>query len=202
MTNGQNGEVAQSPPQEKEANAEDCLPLATGGLSPTELLAALGNAGDQFRTFFKDRPRLPLADVMELGKYYAVHKLTSPETTPQELKVVNQLLAIVSAYEQAQARAADRQQGLKLREAAHELRVKKAAEKEARARAEAQRKAPKNFDNSARIAELRREYFKDLQPPESIGCQIAAFAKAGQEWIPLPGAPDYVPPSGHPLNPP
>jgi hypothetical protein len=198
--------MAETPPQGTAANDEDNPPMARGNASaartPSAFLEILGLSVDKVDAFLEGRPILKLEKAIEIGKYHAVHTFSSPDSTVHELKVANQTLSIAAAYEEAQARAADRQHMLKLREAAHELRVKKMAQTEARAKAAAERKAPKTFDNTARIAAFRKEYFKDVFTPENIALVKQAFAKAGVKWVSVPDDPDYVPPAGQPHNPP
>ena len=192
-------------PPMASGNANAARTLTAPTTKPAEMVDGIdgfliqcGISVDKVDAFLEGRPPLKLEKAIEIGKYHAVHTFSSPASTVQEVKAANQTLSIAAAYEEAQARAAYRQQILKLREAAHELRIKKMAQVEARAMAAAERKTPKTFDNTARIAAFRKEYFKDVFTPENIALVKQAFAKAGIPWVSVPDDPDYVPPAGQP----
>ncbi len=104
---------------------------------------------------------------------------------PQALRQIGRMLQIALDYERVQIQLAHSQRALEIRQAEYELKVKRAAqcEKRDKERAEerretAERKAPRDFDNSERIAQIREAHFRRVNSPENMARVDAALAKA------------------------
>jgi hypothetical protein len=109
-----------------------------------------------------------------------------PNPKPEDRQQIDRMLQIAMDYERSQFEQAHRQRVLELKQAEHELRVKRAAQAEkrekakakAREEADAERKPPRDFDNTDLIADMRGELFREVYTPENLAAVEAALAKA------------------------
>ncbi len=109
-----------------------------------------------------------------------------PDPKPEDRRQIDRMLQIAMDYARSQFEQAHRQRVLELKQAEHELRVKRAAQAEqrekakarAREEADAERKPPRDFDNTDLIADMRGELFREVYTPENLAAVQAALAKA------------------------
>jgi hypothetical protein len=110
------------------------------------------------------------------------------DSKPEDLQQIDRMLRIAVDYERDQVLLEQRQRTLEIRQAEYELKVKRAAQAEKRdkekareRKAAADRKAPRDFDNSARIAAARAAHRAQWDTPENRADVEAMLAKAEAE---------------------
>ena len=150
------------------------------------------------KMYLKDNPAPSAAELLEMAKHRASKMLMSAQLTLAEFKEIIQLIGGAGQHEESLMRMQLRERNVRVKEEDLELRKAKAVREEARAQERAEAKKPRRFDNSARIAELRKTMSDEINTPDNVASlqQMMANAKAGYP------DPRLAPPGGWPEYPP